>query len=81
MHIVDFSVHKIAKRNLVTGLSQQRLLTLHNRLRGLEFERTDPDSFVSKKQVADYLSAYATPFDAPIRTGMDGSRLQRKVTP
>jgi len=51
----------------------------HDRFPGLEFESTDPDGFPGKEQVADYLQAYATKFDAPIRTGVDVTRVQRNV--
>lgn len=51
----------------------------HDRFPGLEFAGLDPDGFASKDQVADYLQAYATQFDAPIRTGVDVTRVQRNV--
>jgi len=51
----------------------------HDRFPGLEFESTDPDGFPGKEQVVDYLQAYATKFDAPIRTGVDVTRVQRNV--
>ncbi len=51
----------------------------HDRFPGLEFESTDPDGFAGKEEVADYLQAYATQFDAPIRTGVEVTRVQRNV--
>lgn len=51
----------------------------HDRFPGLEFEGLDPDGFASKDQVADYLQAYATQFDAPIRTGVDVTRVTRNL--
>ncbi len=51
----------------------------HDRFPGMEFESTDPDGFPGKEQVADYLQAYATKYDAPIRTGVDVTRVQRNV--
>ncbi|GAA4477824.1 NAD(P)/FAD-dependent oxidoreductase [Microbacterium panaciterrae] len=42
----------------------------HDRFPGLAFDG-DPDSFVGKEQVADYLVAYAEKFRAPIRTGVE----------
>ncbi len=51
----------------------------HDRFPGLEFDGLDPDGFAGKEQVADYLQAYATQFDAPIRTGVEVTRVQRNV--
>ncbi len=51
----------------------------HDRFPGLEFESTDPDGFAGKEEVADYLQAYAKKFEAPIRTGVDVTRVQRNV--
>lgn len=51
----------------------------HDRFPGMEFEGLDPDGFASKEQVADYLQAYAKKFDAPIRTGVEVTRVQRNA--
>jgi len=48
----------------------------HDRFPGLEFD-ADPDVFVPKEQVADYFEAYARKFNAPIRTGVDVTRVTR----
>jgi len=48
----------------------------HDRFPGLEFDG-DPDGFVGKEQVADYLVAYAERFRAPIRTGVDVQSVRR----
>ncbi|RID93507.1 FAD-dependent oxidoreductase [Gemmobacter lutimaris] len=42
----------------------------HDRFPGLEFAG-DPDAFVGKEGVADYLAAYARKYDAPIRCGVE----------
>lgn len=49
----------------------------HDRFPGAEFEGIDGDAFAGKEAVADYLAAYARRFDAPIRTGVDVTRLGR----
>lgn len=51
----------------------------HDRFPGMEFPGLDPDAFAGKEQVADYLQAYATQFDAPIRTGVDVTRVTRNA--
>ncbi|MDT8905743.1 NAD(P)/FAD-dependent oxidoreductase [Pseudomonas sp. CCNWLW56] len=51
----------------------------HDRFPGLEFEGLDPDAFAGKDQVADYFVAYASKFNAPIRTGVDVRKVQRNV--
>lgn len=43
----------------------------HDRFPNLEFTKNDPDEFVSKDQVAEYLADYAKKFNAPIRTGVE----------
>jgi putative flavoprotein involved in K+ transport len=48
----------------------------HDRFPGMEFAG-DPDGFVAKEQVADYFVAYAQQFNAPIRTGVEVTRLRR----
>lgn len=42
----------------------------HDRFPNLEFKGNDPDEFVSKDRVADYLVEYAQMIAAPIRTGV-----------
>ncbi|NBA97991.1 NAD(P)/FAD-dependent oxidoreductase [Pseudomonas sp. R5(2019)] len=51
----------------------------HDRFPGLEFEGLDPDAFASKDQVADYFEAYASKFNAPIRTGVEVKSVQRNA--
>ncbi len=45
----------------------------HDRFPSREFSGHDPDSFVGKEAVADYLEAHARAFAAPIRTGVEVS--------
>ncbi|EJN02693.1 NAD(P)/FAD-dependent oxidoreductase [Herbaspirillum sp. YR522] len=49
----------------------------HDRFPGMEFD-IDPDGFPGKEAVADYFVAYAKRFNAPIRTGVDVKRVQRR---
>jgi len=49
----------------------------HDRLPGLEFNGFDPDEFVPKDQVADYFELYAKKFNAPIRTGVEVTKVER----
>ena len=49
----------------------------HDRFPNLEFTEYDPDAFVPKEAVADYLVAYAEKFDAPIRTGVEVKSVAR----
>lgn len=49
----------------------------HDRFPNLEFADVDPDAFASKDQVADYFVAYAQKFDAPIRTGVEVTKVVR----
>ena len=51
----------------------------HDRFPGLEFDGLDPDAFATKDQVADYFEAYASKFNAPIRTGVDVRKVERNV--
>ncbi|MFJ1336830.1 flavin-containing monooxygenase [Pseudomonas caricapapayae] len=51
----------------------------HDRFPGLEFAGLDPDAFAPKDQVADYFEAYAEKFNAPVRTGVDVTKVQRNV--
>ncbi|GHB34403.1 flavin-containing monooxygenase [Salinicola rhizosphaerae] len=47
----------------------------HDRFPGMEFPAMSPDDFVPKEQVADYFEAYARHFEAPVRTGVDVTRV------
>ncbi len=49
----------------------------HDRFPGLEFDDLDPDAFASKDRVADYFEAYAKQIDAPIRTGVEVTKVVR----
>ncbi|AJK50638.1 flavin-containing monooxygenase [Burkholderia plantarii] len=49
----------------------------HDRFPGLEFDDLDPDAFASKDRVADYFEAYARKFNAPIRTGVEVTKVVR----
>ncbi|MBB5445061.1 MULTISPECIES: NAD(P)/FAD-dependent oxidoreductase [unclassified Paraburkholderia] len=49
----------------------------HDRFPNMEFEGLDPDGFAAKDQVADYFEAYARKFDAPIRTGVEVTSVER----
>jgi putative flavoprotein involved in K+ transport len=49
----------------------------HDRFPGLEFEGFAPDDFVPKNQVVDYFEAYARKIGAPIRTGVEVTKVQR----
>jgi putative flavoprotein involved in K+ transport len=48
----------------------------HDRFPGLEFSGS-PDAFVPKEQVADYFVTYAQKIAAPIRCGVEVSRVER----
>ena len=50
----------------------------HDRFPGLAFQRTSPDGFAPKEEVADYLASYAEMISAPIRTGVSVERVSRK---
>ena len=50
----------------------------HDRFPGLEFDH-DPDEFVPKEQVADYLEAYAEKINAPICTGVEVKKVVRNT--
>ncbi|MCH9297119.1 flavin-containing monooxygenase [Pantoea allii] len=43
----------------------------HDRFPGMTFPGQNPDSFVSKEQIADYFDAYARHIDAPVKTGVE----------
>ena len=49
----------------------------HDRFPGLEFADYHPDAFVPKEAVADYFVEYAKRFNAPIRTGVEVTRVSR----
>lgn len=51
----------------------------HDRFPGLEFEGLAPDAFASKDQVAAYFEAYASQFNAPIRTGVEVKKVVRNT--
>lgn len=51
----------------------------HDRFPGLEFEGLEPDAFAGKDQVADYFEAYAKKFNAPVRTGVEVTKVERNV--
>ena len=48
----------------------------HDRFPGMEFE-LDADAFAGKDQVAEYLTTYAEKFGAPIRTGVEVTRVRK----
>lgn len=48
----------------------------HDRFPGMEFD-TDPDAFVPKERVADYFAAYAEKIAAPVRCGVEVTRVDR----
>lgn len=50
----------------------------HDRFPGLEFDGVDPDAFPGKERVADYFEAYAKQFNAPVRTGVEVRKVERK---
>ncbi|MEM5330515.1 NAD(P)/FAD-dependent oxidoreductase [Paraburkholderia sp. JHI2823] len=49
----------------------------HDRFPGMEFEGLHPDAFAPKEQVADYFVAYARKFNAPVRTGVEVTSVER----
>ncbi len=49
----------------------------HDRFPNMEFSGADPDAFVGKEDVADYLVAYAEQNNAPIRTGVEVKSVRR----
>lgn len=51
----------------------------HDRFPGLTFEGYDPDAFVPKEVVADYMVAYAEKFKAPIRTGVEVTKVTKRT--
>lgn len=51
----------------------------HDRFPGLEFDDVAADAFAPKERVADYFEAYARKFDAPVRTGVEVTRVERNA--
>jgi len=51
----------------------------HDRFPGMEFEGFGPDAFVPKERIADYFEAYARRFNAPIRTGVEVTKVVRNA--
>jgi putative flavoprotein involved in K+ transport len=49
----------------------------HDRFPGMAFTVTPPDGFPPKNEVADYFESYARSFDAPIRCGVEVTRVER----
>ncbi|HVZ52822.1 MAG TPA: NAD(P)/FAD-dependent oxidoreductase [Pseudolabrys sp.] len=49
----------------------------HDRFPGMAFSNTDPDAFVPKEKVADYIVAYAEMIAAPIRCGVEVKEVRR----
>ncbi len=49
----------------------------HDRFPNLEFQNSQPDEFVGKDAVADYLESYAEMVQAPIRTGVEVIKAKR----
>lgn len=51
----------------------------HDRFPGMAFPETGPDGFPSKEEIAEYFTAYANKFGAPIRTGVDVTEVIRNA--
>lgn len=49
----------------------------HDRFPGMEFPDAGPDAFIAKEKVADYFVAYAEMIAAPIRCGVEVTKVQR----
>ncbi len=49
----------------------------HDRFPNREFSTTDPESFASKEQVAQYFEEYVTQIGAPVRTGVQVTKVTR----
>ena len=49
----------------------------HDRFPNMEFANFDPEAFIPKEDVADYLVAYAKQNKSPIRTGVEVKSVQR----
>ncbi|QTF73260.1 flavin-containing monooxygenase [Arthrobacter woluwensis] len=50
----------------------------HDRFPGLEFEGLPAEGFAPKDRVAEYLTAYAEKFAAPVRCGVEVTAVQRR---
>ena len=51
----------------------------HDRFPDREFSGIDPDGFPTKDQVADYFEAFAAQIAAPVRCGVDVTRVERNA--
>lgn len=51
----------------------------HDRFPGMDFTRHAPDAFVPKDKVADYFEEYARMIDAPIRCGVEVTKVRRNA--
>jgi len=51
----------------------------HDRFPGMEFDDIDSDTFANKERVADYFNDYAKKFNAPIRTGVDVTKVTANI--
>ncbi|NNF78058.1 MAG: NAD(P)-binding domain-containing protein, partial [Rhizobiales bacterium] len=51
----------------------------HDRFPGLEFSTTGPDGFAPKEEVADYFVAYAEKINAPVRCGVEVTKVERNA--
>jgi putative flavoprotein involved in K+ transport len=51
----------------------------HDRFPGMEFSGLDPDAFAPKEAVADYFVAYADKIGAPVRCGVEVTKVARKA--
>lgn len=51
----------------------------HDRFPGMEFTGVDPESFPGKERVADYFVAYAERIAAPIRCGVEVTKVRRNA--
>jgi len=51
----------------------------HDRFPNMGFERSGPDEFPGKDEVADYLAAYAERIGAPVRCGVEVTALRRNA--
>lgn len=51
----------------------------HDRFPNLAFDDIDPDSFPTKERMARYFEDYARMIDAPIRTGVEVTRVERNA--
>jgi len=50
----------------------------HDRFPGMEFKGYGPDDFVPKEQIADYFVDYAAMINAPVRTGVEVTKVTRR---